>query len=29
VTTINAVGTPSGKPKERVVIESVTIAETD
>jgi cyclophilin family peptidyl-prolyl cis-trans isomerase len=29
VTTINALGTSSGTPKERVVIESVTIAETD
>jgi peptidylprolyl isomerase len=29
VATIDAIGTPSGKPSERVVIESVTITETD
>jgi len=27
VETINNIGTPSGSPKERVVIESVTISE--
>ena len=29
VTAIDAIGTPSGKPRERVVIESVTITESE